>query len=465
MSDANRIFPDSDIQRQTAVLRHRLGRPMNNNQEVGAETATVRKIFLHVIIPIVVLQILNSLDRVNVSFAALHMSADLGMNRAAYGLGVGLFFWGYLLFQYPSVWLLRRLGFRFWLGASVIAWGVISAAMAGVHSPAMYYLLRFLLGLAEAGFAPGVIVFIRTWLPANHRASAVALTMLPVPLSVIIGGPLAGLLMTHPGALGLSGWRWMFLAEAVPTMIAGLIALAWFRDTPLLGNWLGNAQKAWLRRRINQEDIAEADVHAAQHVSATHQWTRIALFSGVWFSMVSGAYSLIYWLPQVMKQASGFGDVGVGVLTALPWIGLGAGMVLNGRHSDRTNERFWHLIIPMLIATLGIMTSLLLHSGWGSLVALCAGATGLGAGQGAFWGPAASCMRRSHTNLGVVMINTAGNIGGAVSPILIGFVRDRTGSFQDPVLALTLLLAMGVVMLLPLSGLLRTNKCLVIKEA
>jgi len=234
--------------------------------------------------------------------------------------------------------------------------------MAEAHSATIFYVLRVLLGIAEAGFAPGVIVFIRTWLPANHRASAVAITMLPVPISVIIGGPLSGLLMTHPGEFGLNGWRWMFMAEAIPTIVAGLLAIAWFRDTPLVSGWLSGSQKAWLSNRIAQEERTDEAIKPIESPPRTNQGRLIALFSAIWFCMMSGAYSLIYWLPQVVKQASGLGDMGVGVLTALPWVGLGIGMVANGRHSDRTGERFWHLVIPMLVAAVGIMVSALVHT-------------------------------------------------------------------------------------------------------
>ncbi len=416
--------------------------------------AVSRAIQLRIFIPVLVLQVINSLDRVNISFAALHMNADLRLSRAAYGLSASIFFWGYLLFQYPSAWLLQRIGFRRWICAVMVTCGLVATATAFVQGAVALYVLRFLLGAAEGGFVPGIVGFIRRFVPARHRAMTVALTMLPVPLSVILGGPVSGWLMGH-AAGGFAGWRWMFLIEAAPLVLLGIAALGYFPDSPLQAGWLSPVEKTWLQGEMAREDaVAVSASGNGGGLRAAFNW-RVGLFSFVWFSSLSGAFSLIFWLPQVIKQISGLGDLSVGVISALPWVGLGAGMLFNGARSDRIGERFWHVVLPMTVAGLAIGASAGLGSGVLALLAIIVGATGIGAAQGAFWAAPTAFLKSSRAMGALVVISVTGNLGGLVTPYVVGLVRDRTGSFHLPVLVVAAILLAGALAMLPLRNDLR----------
>lgn len=425
------------------------------NGSIGASIA--RKLRWRIILPIIVLELLNSLDRVNVSFAALHMRGDIGLGATAYGLGVGIFFCGYLLFQYPSAWLLRRVGFRVWIAGTALSWGLVATSTAAIHGVIEFYVLRFLLGLAEAGFAPGILIFIRSWVPARYRAFTVALTMLAIPISVIIGGPLSGWLMTVGHSSVLAGWRFMFLVEGVPTLLLAGAALFLFPETPVSAAWLATREKAWLTDELKREDGVDAGKTSSAITWSTLFRGDLLACAGTWFCMMAGAYTLIYWLPLVIKQLSQVSDVTVGFLNALPWAALGVAMLWNGGHSDRKGERFWHIVVPMVIAATGISVSALVGSSWVALATLVIGAFGLGAAQGAFWAVPSALLTRDEAAAGVVMINIAGNLGGIVVPPLVGALRSRTDSFEVPVLLLGVILAMGAASLLPLPRWMRSN--------
>ena len=398
---------------------------MTRLADTAQRSRLARRIVFRIVAPLAFLEVLNSLDRVNVSFAALRMNADIGLSAEAYGLGAGLFFIGYLLFQVPSGMLLRAAGARAWLFFTVLAWGVIASAMAFVENRNQFYILRILLGFAEAGFAPGIVFYIGLWLPERYRAGGISITMMAIPLSVVIGGPLSGLLLgTH--VAGLAGWRFMFLAEGLPTLLLALTVPFLFVDGPEQARWLSVDDKQWIGARAARK--ADRSAHLRQAFGDSAVW----MLAVIWFCTLTGAYGIIFWLPLAVKQISGSGELATGMITALPWVCVGAGMVLNARHSDRKDEREWHIALGGLLAAGGLAAAASLSSPVGSLICLCIAGLGLGGAQGVFWA-AALARLKSRTPAEVMLINMVGSSGGLVGPYLVGFIRSHTGSFAAPV--------------------------------
>ena len=410
------------------------------------------KLLLRLIAPLTFLTFLNSLDRVNVSFAALQMNAQLGLTPERYGFGVGLFFVGYLAFQFPHTAWLRRVGARRWIFFTVLAWGVIASAMAFIQNEQHFYALRLLLGFAEAGFAPGIVFIMSQWVPRRFRASAIAGSMLAIPISIVFGGPLSGWLMTFD-FWTLPGWRFMFLVEGGITFLVALLTPFYFTDNPGQVRWLSASEHAWLAEEIERDRIANERETAGASAASFRDVIgsgRVWAAAGIWFSSMSGAYGIIYWLPQVIKQISGRSDFEVTLLSALPWAALGTGMLVNAWHSDKTQERYWHIGLPSLLAAAGIALGANVSQPALALLFLCAGAFGLGSSQGAFWALPTSFLPRALAGTGITFINLVGSSGGLVAPPVIGWLRARTGSFGVSVIALSILLALGAALLIVL---------------
>ena len=414
---------------------------------------TSRKLALHLIAPLTLLTLLSSLDRVNVSFAALQMNAQLGLTPERYGFGVGLFFFGYLLFQFPHTFLLRRFGARRWVFGAVVSWGGVALAMALMRNAGHFYALRVLLGVAESGFAPGIVIMMSQWVPERLRASAIAGTMLAVPISVILGGPLSGWLMTANFRFSLPGWRFMFLVEGCLTVLVGLVAPLMFRDEPGKAAWLSHEEKNWLLAELDRDrarGLASAAASSAPHEIFGARPARVWAAAGVYFTLMAAAYGIMFWLPQVIKQISGKGDFESSALSALPWIGLGAGLLSNAWHSDRTQERYWHIGLPAILAACSFAFGTKVGGGWVPLLCLVLGGFGLGGAQGAFWALPTSFLEPAAAVRGITLINLIGNFAGLLTPSAIGWIRARTGSFQAPVDALATVLAIGSILLVPI---------------
>jgi ACS family tartrate transporter-like MFS transporter len=406
--------------------------------------ATRRKIQVRFIWPLLLLLFLNSLDRVNVSFGALQMNRDIGLTPETYGFGVGLFFVGYILFQGPSMALLKGWGARRWLFAVVLFWGAVATGMAFVRDPVSFYVLRVLLGFAEAGFAPAVLYLCTQWMPRRYRAGAVATTMLAIPISIVIGGPLSGWLMGMRNELGLPGWRWMFLAEGAPTLLLAFACLFYFADAPQQAKWLNGDEKASLARELAAEDAAVPP--GGRSVLRLLVSPRVWASALVWFSLMGGAYGVIFWLPQVVKQVAGGDPLTIGIVAALPWVAVGAGMLINAWRSDRTQERFWHVAVAGLLAAIGLAAAALVGTGPLALAALMLGGLGLGAAQSVFWTIPPTFLGRARAAGGITLINMVGNASGVIGPPLIGRLRQETGSFTAPIYALAVLLLAGAVL-------------------
>lgn len=409
--------------------------------------ALVRNVMARIVAPLTMLIVLSSLDRVNVSFAALHMNADLGLDPKAYGFGVGIFFVGYLLFQLPSAAVLKRIGARRWIAGSVIGWGMVAAAMSAIHTPLQFYLARFLLGLFESGFAPGVVWYVSQWLPQRYRARAIAGTLLAIPLSVIIGGPLCGALMKLDVG-GFASWRLMFLVEGGLTVLAGLAALVLFVDRPAEARWLSADKRAQLEAELAEDRAAtgRTSENLRQALGDPLLW----LAAAVWFVLITGANAIIFWLPLAIKSLGIADPFRVGVLSALPWVAIGAGMIVNAWRSDRTGERFGHLGWPMAFAALALLAAAaLLGNGLFALAALVVGSFGLGAAQAVFWAIPTRFIGARNPGA-IAAINLCGNVSSTVAPILIGWAVARTGSVAVPVYALAALLLLGALLVLPI---------------
>jgi ACS family tartrate transporter-like MFS transporter len=410
--------------------------------------ATIGKIRRRVVLPFVLLLIISSLDRANLSFASLQMNAELGLSHADYGMAVSAFFVGYLLFQFPSMYLLHRFGARRWITGSVLLWGAFALAMAFVQSGPALYLLRCLLGVAEAGFAPGVVYLCSRWMPARHRAGAIALTMLAVPISVTVGGPFSGWLMSVANPLGLAGWRWMFLAESGLTLALALLAWRLFVDAPAQAPWLDPAEQDWLRQQVAQDDaVAAAGAVQAGSGVGLFKDVRLWIAGAVWFVLIAGAYAILFWLPQVARQMSARSAFEIGLVSAVPWLGIGIGMYFNARHSDRRQERFWHVLLPLLLCSACLAAAPLAGASTGALVLLFFAGLGLGSAQGVFWTIPTGFLRKEDARNGITAINLLGNLGGLFGPYAIGVVRQSTGSFTIPVYAMALLLLVSALLL------------------
>jgi ACS family tartrate transporter-like MFS transporter len=409
--------------------------------------ATIGKIRLRVVIPFAILLIVSSLDRANLSFAALQMNKELGLSPSAYGLAVSAFFAGYLLFQFPSMYLLHKLGARKWIVGSVLMWGLFALGMAFVDNALWLYALRCLLGVAEAGFAPGVVYLCSRWMPRQYRAAAISVTMLAVPVSVIAGGPFSGWLMSIQNPVGLAGWRWMFLAEGALTLAFALAAWRLVVDSPAQAKWLSADEKDWLEHRIAAEDeeVASTEIAAGRGVFRNPAlWAAAA----VWFVLIAGAYGILFWLPQVARQLSTGSEFQIGLVSAVPWIGIGLGMFFNARHSDRSGERFLHVMLPLLLCSACLALATMPANSAVALALLFAAGLGLGSAQGVFWTIPTSFLGKDSARQGITAINFCGNLGGLFGPYAIGLVRQSTGSFTIPIYAMAGLLLGGALLML-----------------
>jgi len=421
------------------------------------------KITLRLVAPLALMFVMNSLDRVNVSFAALQMNAQLHFSPETYGLGASIFFFGYILLQAPHALSARWLGARVWIFLTMLVWGLLACAMAFVHDRTQFFVLRFLLGCAEGGFAPGAMHYLASWVPKRFRAWVTAGTMVAIPVSVVIGAPLSGWLLQIANPIGMAGWRWMFLIEGLPPVLLSVLALKIFVERPEDAGWLTPAEKTNLRRELDQ-DRAEAESVGGSKLVVALANPRVWASMVVWFCILAGSYGLMFWLPQVIKESFHGSELMVGVLSALPWLGIGTGMMVNAWHSDRTGERFWHLGVPAMLSALCIAGAALI-SGAPALLLLTLGGFFLGSAQGCFWPIPLRMLTGLGAAAGITFINMCGNSAGMVAPVAVGWVRAQTGSFQAPVFAMASLMLVAALMMIPLSRLARADQTVSLDQA
>ncbi|MGE0668778.1 MAG: MFS transporter [Sphingomonadales bacterium] len=387
-----------------------------------------RKVAWRLLPLLVVCYFLSFLDRVNISFASLTMNADLGLSAAAYGLGAGIFFIGYLLFEVPSNILLRRFGPRIWIARIMISWGIISACMATVQGETSFYVLRFLLGFAEAGFFPGIVYYLSIWFPAAWRARIIGSFLIALPLSSILGAPVSAIFlgMDH---LGLSGWQWLFIMEGVPTVVMGVVVLFALPNRPDEAPWLDPDEKAWLNGKLAEEDQAAA---ATSHASIASALTvpKVWMMAFIYLGIVVGLYGFTFWVPQITKGLGGLSTTQAILITVVPNLLAAGALVAWGRRSDVTGERIRSLAFPALVGgLLFAVAGRVADRPLLSYVLFCAGFLASFAAFPVFWTVPMAVLRGSAAAAGIALINSVGNLGGFLGPYMIGAVKDRTGDY------------------------------------
>lgn len=407
------------------------------------------KLTLWLIVPIAIITFVNSIDRVNISYAGSAMSADLGLTQEQFGQGVSMFFLAYLLFQYPHVRLLRAWGIKVWLPLSMLVWAASGFWLAHVQSAAEFYAARFLLGMAEAGFAPGMTWLISQWAPPQLRARALSGALVAVPLSMVLGGPLCGWLLGIGNGLDMAAWRYMFLVIAVPNVVLAVVAAFYFVDTPAKARWLNDEERRWLADQSRGDSGMEQPATSLRAL-ATDPWLWRCCLG--WLLVMTGSYALAFWLPQLVRQLDiGGSELMIGSLSALPMVGLAVGLIANGRHSDRSGERLLHTGLPAVFAGLAMMVAALLPPGWAVLGLLTLAGLGLGATQGVFWTiPGFVRLGGDKVPVGAIaLISMFGTAGGIIGPWLTGSLVTVTGNFSLAIglLASLLLLAFPVIAL------------------
>ena len=413
--------------------------------------ATLVKVARRLLPFLLLLYVVAWLDRVNIGFAALQMNADLAFSDAVYGFGAGIFFIGYALFEVPSNLILVRVGARLWIARIMITWGIVSVAMMFVSGPVEFYVLRFLLGVAEAGFLPGIIYYLGNWFPAAERARALSWFMLAIPLSTVIGGPLAGALLELDGWHGLKGWQWLFLLEGLPAVLLGFVVLGFLTDKPELAAWLAPDERRWLAERIAGEQRA-AHARYGVGLKAAMMHPTVWLLGLILFACQCGSYGLTLWIPQIVRGLSGLGDFTVSTISALPYVAAAVGMIAIGASSDRTGERFLHIAVPSAIGALGFIASAYFTSPLPGMIALTVAAVGDLGTRGPFWALPTRFLTGSAAAAGIALINTMASLGGFVGPSAVGLVREVTGSFAGGLVFLAVLLLFAAGAALSLRG-------------
>jgi len=407
------------------------------------ERLTVARVTRHIIPFLFALFVANYLDRVNVSFAALQMNRDLAFSGTAYGVGAGLFFLGYCLFQVPSNFVLQRVGAPRWIGSLTIAWGVVAVCMMLVRSATSFYVLRFLLGAVEAGFFPGMIHYLTRWFPARERAKAAARFMTAIPVAQIVGGPISGALLRLQGVAGLAGWQWLFLIEGLPSIALGFGVFAWLTDRPEDARWLPGEERDWLLGELRREaPPAGAPRGAGVLLRTPALWW----LSVQWILIVLVGYGQLLWLPQIIKGASGIGNVAVGLLSMMPPLVAAVVMVWVASRSDRTGNRRGYVAGAYLVSALGfLLTAAGLKSPLLATAALSIVAIGIASSFGPFWGFATAALPADVSATGTALISSIGSLGGLVGPIAVGLVKDATGSFEGALVSFAALAAIGAL--------------------
>ena len=408
-----------------------------------------------------ILFVIAYLDRVNVSYAALQMKGDLSFTDEVLGFGAGIFFWGYFLLEIPGSILVEKWSARRWIARIMISWGIVAMLMAFVQTRNQFYALRFVLGLAEAGFFPGLIVYLSHWFRAADRAKTIGIFMAALPVANIIGSPLSGLLL-NVNYLGLHGWRWLFIVEGLPAVIFGIITIFFLTDWPKEAAWLPADEREWLQHELareHQEKVATQPLRILQ----AFRHREVVILALAYFFIVSSLYGFTFWLPSIIKKQSGSSNLRVTLLAAIPYcVGLVA-ILLVGWSSDRTKERRWHTALSMLAVSLGLMLAVTLQDHFAlSLAMFCLAAAGIYAYLPGFWSLPTSFLSGTAAAAAVGMINSIGNLGGYVGPHVVGYLSTLTQSFFGGVIYLSLSALVAALLVLSLRAT-RSNRVGVVK--
>jgi MFS transporter, ACS family, tartrate transporter len=393
-------------------------------------TAVMRKVTLRIVPLLFVLWLVNFLDRVNVSFAALDMTRAFHFTPEVYGFGAGIFFIGYILFEIPSNLALQRFGARVWLTRIIVTWGLVSGLQAFIFNETSFIAIRFLLGVAEAGFLPGVLYYLTRWFPTEQRARAIGQVMSANMIAVVIGAPLSAFVMSLNHVGGLAGWQWVFILEAVPAVALGGFTYFFLAGEPSNAKWLDKNERDWLLTTMAHDQARAASVGTEKFGVALRQ--PIVWLLGLLYLLVGvGFFGITLWLPQIIKQISGMSTVTVGMLSAVPFL-LGAiAMILNGRHSDRSLERRWHLSFPLAIGSIGLAASALGHSAYTELAWVCIALIGIGASLSVFWSIPSSFLTGRAAAGGLALVNVISGFSGFLGPYAIGWIRGHSPDFSN----------------------------------
>ncbi|HEY4296012.1 MAG TPA: MFS transporter [Paraburkholderia sp.] len=389
------------------------------------------------------------IDRVNVSFAKLQMLADLSLSETVYGAGAGIFFLGYFIFEVPSNLILHRVGARIWIARIMLTWSIVSCLTMFVSGATSFYVLRFLLGVAEAGFFPGIVLYLSTWFPSSKRSQIIALFMAAIPVSGAIGGPVSGWIMQQmAGIYGLAGWKWLFLIEGIGSLVIGIAAFFFLHDRIESVSWLSKDEKALLARDLE----ADAQTRAHQTVRGAFTNPKVWLLGLLYFCIAMGNYGLVFWLPTMIRASGVVSIANIGLLSAVPSLISAVAMILIARHADKHDERRIHVAVCALLGAAGMLASVLLGQHvWLSMIALVVAAVGINSIAPVFWGIPTALMGGVGAAAAIAVINCTGNLAGFVSPYVIGFLKDATGQLLPGmiVLACALVLAAVIVMAMP----------------
>ena len=422
-------------------------RPLDTAVESRLADAALSKARRRLIPFLFVLYLVAYLDRINVGFASLQMNRELGLSEGVFGLGAGLFFLGYSIFEVPSNLILERVGARVWIARIMISWGVVAMAMIAVRGAASFFAIRFILGLAEAGFFPGVILYLTFWFPPREQARAVALFMTATALAGLIAGPVSGALLELHGLAGLSGWQWLFILEGLPAVILGILVLRYLPDSPDKAAWLEVDERSALLMRLERErghSTQKRQRSLREAISNSTVW----ILSLVYFAIVFGLYGVTFWLPQIIQSFGNRSDFGIGMLSAVPFFGAAIAMVFVGRASDLNGERRWHLAVCAAVGAAGLMLASTTRSPFLSLGALSIAAAGIWGTFGPFWAMPPEFLSGTAAAGAIALINSIGNLGGFAGPYVVGMVKQTTHSFAGGMIVMAVsLVAAGMIAL------------------
>jgi len=401
---------------------------MNGSPE-QLEARTLMKVSLRLLPLIVVLYCIAYIDRTNVSFAALTMNQDLGLSASVYGFSAGIFFVGYFIFEVPSNLILEKIGARVWIARIMITWGIVSAITAFATGPASFLVLRFLLGAAEAGFFPGMILYFTYWYPSAYRGRVISTLFIAQPIANAVAAVVSGAILQYvDGVLGLRGWQWVFVLEALPAVVLAFVVLATMTDRPSVATWLTQEERTWLERRLTEE---RQQIDRAGRLSLWQALAdpRVIALSLMYLTSVTANYGIVFFMPQIVKNLN-LSDLTTGFVTAVPYIIGTIGLLAWGYSSDRFNERRWHLIAASCLGGAGLLFAGLLHNSYWALAGMTAATMGIYGSRASFWPMPSMFLTGAAAAGAIALINAIGNLGGAIAPSVVGKIKDSTGSFE-----------------------------------
>jgi MFS transporter, ACS family, tartrate transporter len=406
--------------------------------DADIEKSAMRKIYIRLLPFAILSYFLSYVDRINVSFAALTMRGDLQMSATAYGFALGTFYWAYFIFEVPSNIAMEKVGARLWIARIMITWGLLAGATAFVTGATSFGVLRFLLGAAEAGFFPGIILYFTYWFPSYHHARIVSGFLIGLPIAVAAGAPLSTALLELDGLLGLRGWQIMYLAEGIPTFVIGIVTLFVLTDKPEQAKFLTQDEKAWLRARLDAERTAKESVRTFTLWQSLID-PKVLLLSLNYLGIVTASLGMLFFIPQIIKSIGVTSNMTVGWLTMVPYICGGVGLVIWGFVSDRMNERRWNLLVACIVSTAGLVMAGMTMGTWWALVGMSIAAVGFYGSKGPFWAMPPMFLTGTAAAAAIAWINSIGNLGGFFGPWYVGVMKDATGSFSGGLYGLALL--------------------------